>query len=294
VLAVYQHQALPYQKILEFPNLAHVPLNHALFALQNVPEQSLELQGLVVESVDIPKETADFELFLSIVPLANSLKMTLRYKTALFESTTIFQILEHYQCLLEELIAIPTQPLNLTTRCLDYQSIFNKTYIELAEIEIVLCQHPKIQEAVVIVAEDKQLVAYFVPKMATETLSTRELREFLQGKLPNYIMPAKFIKLDAFPLLPNGKINRYRLPLSERESSDDCKMIEDKLEFQLIKIWEQILKISPIYPQDNFFELGGHSWLAVKLLHHIEKTFNVNLGLMTLFQSPTIRQFAEV
>jgi len=294
VLAIYQHQELPYQKILEFPNLTHVPLNRALFALQNVPQQSFELRGMSIESMEIPKETADFELSLSIVPVAEHLQITLRYKTALFEPTTVAQILEHYQCLLERLIATPTQPLSFSTHCLDYQSSFNKARIELTEIEVVLCQHPEIQEAIVIVTEDKQLVAYFVPKMATQILSPNELKDFLQGKLPNYMLPSSFIKLDASPLLPNGRINRYHLPISEHNQLDYSPTIGDKLEFQLTKIWEKVLKISPIRPQDNFFELGGHSWLAVKLLYQIEAAFNVNLSLMTLFQSPTIRQFADV
>jgi NRPS condensation-like uncharacterized protein/acyl carrier protein len=294
ILTIYEHQELPYQKILELPNLTHVPLNRALFALQNVPEQALELQGMVVESIEMPKETADFELFLSIIPVDGQLKMTLRYKTALFEATTISQILEHYQQLLEDLIAVPTQSLNVGRYCLDYQSTFNKIYIELLEIEVVLCQHPKIQEAVVIVTEERQLVVYFIPKVTTQTLFIDELKDFLRGKLPNYMLPVSFIKLDAFPLLPNGKINHYRLPTSEQNLLAESPAIADKLEFQLTQIWEKVLGINPIHPQDNFFELGGHSWLAVKLLQRIEETFNINLPLTVLFQAPTIRQFAAV
>jgi len=168
--------------------------------------------------------------------------------------------------------------------------------IELGEIETILDQHPAVQESLVIVWDEslalKRLVAYVV--LASTSLSNviSELRSFLQDKLPDYMVPSTFITLDKIPLLPNGKVDRHKLPALEIKPAN-YHAPRNALELQLTKIWAKVLGIQSIGVHDNFFDLGGHSLLAVKLLSLIEKYFDKHLPLITLFQAPTIGQLAK-
>jgi amino acid adenylation domain-containing protein len=172
--------------------------------------------------------------------------------------------------------------------------------IELGEIENRLLNHASIKEAIVIADEnqagEKRLVAYIVPK-DNESLKISELREFIKQTLPEYMCPAAFVELPEMPLTPNGKINRKALPApSDELSIADRNFVAHRndLESQLVEMWESILQIRPIGINDDFFELGGHSLQAVRMFAEIEKTFNVNIPLATLFQAGTIGKLAEI
>ena len=146
--------------------------------------------------------------------------------------------------------------------------------IELGEIEALLTQHPAINEVAVMVEENggnKSLLAYIV---TSSTILQSEARSFLQERLPNYMMPNGFIFLEKMPLTPNGKIDRKALPAPDNTSRpSDTEIVQptNNLEAKLIKIWSEVLNISPLGIKDNFFELGGHSLLAVKLVGEIER-----------------------
>ncbi|ODG99848.1 non-ribosomal peptide synthetase [Nostoc sp. KVJ20] len=183
---------------------------------------------------------------------------------------------------------------------IDHQVKIRGFRIELGEIEALLAQHPGIQQTVVTARVDnpqnQRLVAYIVPH-PEQTPTTDELRHFLKQKLPEYMVPSAFVLLDTLPLTPNGKIDRRALPSpnsTKLDSENTYVAPRDELEFQLTKIWEQILDVQPIGVKDNFFELGGHSILAVKLFWQIEKTFNKNLPLAILFQSGTVEALAKI
>ena len=170
--------------------------------------------------------------------------------------------------------------------------------IELGEIEAAIGQHPSVREACVIDREDrpgdKRLVAYVVTQ-AQAQLTDRDLRAFLQSKLPDYLIPSALAIVDPLPLTANGKIDRRALPAPEysRQESEITFMApRDELELQLTKIWERVLDVQPIGIRDNFFELGGHSLVAVRLFHEIEKAFGKNISLSTLFQAQTIEELA--
>ncbi|NJL52309.1 MAG: non-ribosomal peptide synthetase, partial [Hydrococcus sp. SU_1_0] len=127
--------------------------------------------------------------------------------------------------------------------------------------------------------------------------TSRQLRDFLKTKLPDYAIPKVFVFLDALPLTPNGKINRQallELPLNPQETENDFLPPQDRLEWQLSQIWSRILNVKPIGRDDNFFELGGNSLLALRLFEQIQSTFGKNLPLATLFQAPTIAQLASL
>lgn len=187
----------------------------------------------------------------------------------------------------------------------DHQVKIREMRVELGEIESVLEQHPIVRETVVVAREDasgdKLLIAYVVPKLASNEMNqavlTKELRNFLNEKLPEYMVPSTFVNLDALPLTPNGKIDRSALPAPDqvRQDSEETFVApQDELELQLTKIWEKVLGVQPIGVRDNFFELGGHSLLAVRLVTEIEKVFGKNLSLSTFVEAQTLEQQASL
>lgn len=173
--------------------------------------------------------------------------------------------------------------------------------IELEEVESVMSDVSGIAGSAVVVRErrpgDKMIVAYYVPQHG-DVPSVAAVRKALQEKLPAYMVPNRFVELDAFPLTPAGKIDKRNLPAPPDETSDNTELLKkisrESVEFQLAAIWQQILGHKEIGLQDNFFDIGGHSLLAVDLFKRIEKRFGVNLPLATLFQAPTIEKLSEI
>ncbi|HZO73896.1 MAG TPA: non-ribosomal peptide synthetase, partial [Ktedonobacteraceae bacterium] len=139
--------------------------------------------------------------------------------------------------------------------------------IELGEIEAVLCQHPAVQQALVLLREDrpgdKRLVAYLLP-MVGASAGEAAVRQHLQQRLPDYMQPSALVWLDAFPLTPNGKIDQHALPVPEREAaqSEGEQVPRSPLQELLVTIWSQVLGHGQVGVAQNFFELGGHSLLA--------------------------------
>lgn len=170
--------------------------------------------------------------------------------------------------------------------------------IELGEIEAVLTQHPGVRQNTVIVREDtpgdKRLVAYIIARPKFD-LTVKQLRKVLQQKLPDYMVPSSIVELEAFPLTPNGKIDRRALPLPEQSiQHEEIVAPRNDLEQKLAKIWQNVLGKENISVTANFFDLGGHSLLAVSLLTEIETTFGRNLPLGTFLTAPTIEDLADV
>ncbi len=182
----------------------------------------------------------------------------------------------------------------------DHQVKIRGFRIELGEIEAALDQHPAVREAVVLAPEDapgeKRLVAYVVADR-DPVPTTTDLRSFLKEKLPEHMVPALFVLLDALPLMPNGKVDRRALPAPDRtrpELDKEFVAPRDDLELQLAQIWEEVLGIRPVGVRDNFFELGGHSLLAVRLFALIEKRLGRKLPLTTVFQGATVEHLASL
>lgn len=168
--------------------------------------------------------------------------------------------------------------------------------IELSEVEMVLASHSAIRETAVIVREDtpgdKRLVAYVT---TTTKTAVSELRQYLQPRLPEYMLPSAFVFLDKMPLTPSGKVNRRALPEPEygqRQQGAEITAPRTELETQLVALWQQVLKVKEVGIHDNFFELGGHSLLALRLFFQIDQKFGVNLPLITLFKGGTIEHLA--
>ncbi|MDF5713917.1 MAG: amino acid adenylation domain-containing protein, partial [Rhizonema sp. NSF051] len=171
--------------------------------------------------------------------------------------------------------------------------------IELGEIEIVLSQHAQVHSVVVIARQDplgdQRLVAYVVPQNDLRpTISS--LRQFLQVKLPDYMVPSAIVILESLPLTPNGKIDKSALPSPElsRERLDQFVAPRTPIEEILILLWVQVLKVQVVGIHDNFFTLGGHSLLATQLISRIRTHLQVELPLRSLFAAPTVAELAQV
>ncbi|HHP7229243.1 MAG TPA: amino acid adenylation domain-containing protein [Xenococcaceae cyanobacterium] len=171
--------------------------------------------------------------------------------------------------------------------------------IELGEIEAVLSQHPAVKEvALKVWSEDKlsdrRLVAYIVFKTQPAP-SFKQLRTFLRARLPQYMIPATFVTLDALPLTPSGKIDRRALPAPQKSSTSAATYIAPRshLERQIAAIWQEVLDLERAGIYDNFFDLGGHSLLLIQLRTQLEALLSRDISLVELFQYPTIAAFAE-
>jgi amino acid adenylation domain-containing protein len=181
---------------------------------------------------------------------------------------------------------------------LDHQVKIRGFRIELGEIEAQLEQHPAIRQAAVLAREDqpgeKRLVAY-VAADAGAAPAFEELRAFLQRKLPDYMLPAALVRLDALPVTTNGKVDRKALPAPDGVRPQLRRAFvapRDLMESQLAQLWEDVLDVRPIGVTDNFHELGGHSLLAVRIVGQIAQRAGIQLPLLTLFQHPTIEGLA--
>ncbi|CAC5339867.1 MULTISPECIES: non-ribosomal peptide synthetase [Planktothrix] len=180
---------------------------------------------------------------------------------------------------------------------IDHQIKIRGFRIELGEIETVLSQHPQVQEGIVIAREDelgvKRLSAYVIP--VTQQLTRQELRQFLQDKLPNYMVPAFLMLLDSFPLTPNGKVDRRALPIPEIDLHELENYIAPSTDTETIlaQIWQSVLGRERISIHDNFFELGGDSIIGIQI---VAKANQAGLGITPkqLFSHQTIAQLATV
>jgi acyl carrier protein len=142
---------------------------------------------------------------------------------------------------------------------------------------------------------DKQLVAYVVMKNGTR--DTAQLREYLRGRTPAYMVPDSLVPLDSLPLTTNGKIDRSRLSQISKTShliGDNFVAPRTELEEELAGLWAEILKVERVGINDIFFDLGGHSLLATRLIFRLRGHFHVDLPLRALFEAPTVAAIAPV
>lgn len=164
--------------------------------------------------------------------------------------------------------------------------------IEPGEIEAVLASDPAVANAVVRVLEvkpgDARLVAYLVPNEGAR-VDVPSLREYLRTRLPHYMIPQHFVTLDAFPLLPNGKINRGALPAPDtvaEEPLSPAQAPRTDSERLVAEVWSKLLGVERIGIHDNFFDLGGHSLLVAAAIAEIRKRTGVRLAINRfLFES---------
>jgi amino acid adenylation domain-containing protein len=187
-----------------------------------------------------------------------------------------------------------------TIECLgriDHQVKIRGYRIELGEIESVLNQYATVETSVVVAKElrpgEDSLVAYLIPAagLPKEKLISDELRAHIREKLPEYMVPAAFVWLDAFPTTPNGKIDRKALPLPENmrlPSPGQPEKLSNTMEETITNIWREALGLERIGLQDNFFDIGGHSLLLGQVRSKIQQALQLKIEMLDLFKYPTI------
>lgn len=180
----------------------------------------------------------------------------------------------------------------------DHQIKLRGFRIELGEIENLLQRQAGVRNAIVIVREDQPgspyLAAYIIP--GDMTPQPHALQNALKNKLPSYMVPNFYIMLNAWPLTPSGKLDHKALPALERNrshSDDDSIAFRTPYEKRIAQIWSEAMALENIGIHDNFFELGGHSLLAMRIITHINHTFDTQLPLRDFFESPTIAGLAQ-
>ncbi|HWO41819.1 MAG TPA: non-ribosomal peptide synthetase [Candidatus Eisenbacteria bacterium] len=208
---------------------------------------------------------------------------------------------------------------------IDHQVKIRGFRIETEEIEAVLRHHPGVWETVVVAREEtgnadrelrimegerensqfairnskspeKRLVAYVVPRGQSGVTST-ELRNFLNGRLPHYMVPSAFVLLNRLPLTVNGKIDRNALPAPDYAKAnldDDYTAPRSPIEETLAAMWAEILRLDRVGIHDNFFDIGGDSLNAAQVLARISNLFHIELSLRRLFEYPTVAGLAAV
>ncbi len=189
-----------------------------------------------------------------------------------------------------------------TLECLgrvDHQVKIRGFRVELGEIEAALARHPAVREAAVVARPDASgemsLAAYIVVRDGAEGSSAADLRRWLQGQLPDYMVPTAFVSLEALPLTPNGKVDRQALPdpgLARLTESADFVPPRGPVEEMVASGWGSLLGVERVGAHDSFFELGGHSLLATQLVSRLREAFGVEIPLRALFESPTVAGLA--
>lgn len=185
---------------------------------------------------------------------------------------------------------------------LDHQVKIRGYRVELGEIESVLAQHASVAQAVVVAREDtpgdQRLVAYLIVS-DRHTAAPSELRAHLQGKLPDFMIPATYIPLAAFPLTPNGKIDRRALPAPDRAKAPAAAAATlaiaaggSDLERGIATVFAEALNVESVALHDNFFDLGAHSLLMVQVHSQLQETLQRKFPLIHLFRYPTVSALA--
>ncbi|MEO6951677.1 MAG: amino acid adenylation domain-containing protein [Polyangia bacterium] len=182
----------------------------------------------------------------------------------------------------------------------DHQVKIRGFRVELGEIDALIKQQPGVRDSLVVartLRDDLQIVGYYV----SQTLQPQELRRAIAAKLPEQMVPAHLVRLDALPLTKNGKVDRNALPepqasAARREEDQPGGIASapptDELEAQLAGIWSEILHVKGIGSNDNFFEIGGHSLAAMHMLEGVRQQLGKAVPNHVLFHSPTVAAMA--
>jgi amino acid adenylation domain-containing protein len=185
----------------------------------------------------------------------------------------------------------------------DFQVKIRGFRIELGEIEARLAEHPAVRDAVVIAREDtpgdKRLVAYYTAAGGDSEpdapSSAERLRLHLSAVLPEYMVPAAYVQLEALPLTSNGKLDRIALsaPEADAYSTGGYEAPQSKTETILAEIWAELLRLDRIGRHDNFFELGGHSLLGIRVITRLVQALRVEVAIRDLFAHPVLADLAQ-
>jgi amino acid adenylation domain-containing protein len=171
--------------------------------------------------------------------------------------------------------------------------------VELGEIEAALRQHPSVREAAALVVEDvpesRRLVAY-VTLRTDASANPDELRAFLRGRLPDFMLPSSVVTLGEFPLTPNGKLDRGALPrreLTDAGSRSAYAPPQSEIERIIAALWEEALQLERVSVEDNLFDLGGHSLVLLQVQGKLREALRREVSIVDMFEHPTVSSLAR-
>nr|AGZ15458.1 putative non-ribosomal peptide synthetase [Streptomyces sp. MK498-98F14] len=180
----------------------------------------------------------------------------------------------------------------------DFQVKVRGFRIELGEIEAALTAHPDVDNAVVVVredrADDQRLVAYVVPGGPADPtgLDLEALTELVRARLPEYMVPSAIVPLAEFPTTSSGKLDRKALPAPDHTEAATGRGPRDHNEEVLCRLFAELLGVAEVGIDADFFEQGGHSLLATRLIGRIRNELNIDVKVTTVFRNPTVAQLA--
>jgi amino acid adenylation domain-containing protein len=173
--------------------------------------------------------------------------------------------------------------------------------VELSEVELALAQHPGVRQCTVMLGHGANdapaLIAYFTawPSTAADVRSVT-LRSFLRQRLPEYMVPAAFQRLQSLPLTASGKVDRNALPPPDWAPmpAEHADWVLDNVERDVLQIWKDVLSIDQVSPLDDFFDLGGQSISLLELMVRVKQHFGVSIEMANVLQASTIRTLSEL
>jgi amino acid adenylation domain-containing protein len=171
--------------------------------------------------------------------------------------------------------------------------------IELGEIESILRSYPSVGQAVVVISDqatdERRLLAFVIPRN-DDRLTSDELRDYMQKKLPAYMVPGQYIVRNSFPLLANGKVDRRALSVA-RDPGPALKATfvapQNELEQVIARLWQETIPVERVGRNENFFDLGGHSLSILEVRAKLQRLLERELSIVTLFEYPTVSSLAE-
>ena len=177
----------------------------------------------------------------------------------------------------------------------DYQVKIRGFRIELGEIETVLLSFDKVKEAVVVAHTQDDDSKYLVAYIVSDHDDLNQLRGYLLDKLPDYMIPSYFVRLQQLPLMPNGKVDRRSLPKPEEHlliGNNEYVAPRNDIEEKIVKIWQEVLVKDRISVTASFFEIGGNSLKVFSVLSRIKDQFGLTIDLKNYYRNPTIESLS--
>ena len=184
-----------------------------------------------------------------------------------------------------------------TIECLgraDHQLKIRGFLVEPSEVERCLVTYPVIKDAVVLAQtnaqQEKQLIAYYILHEAAQVPTTNQMRDHLEAHLPHYMIPSAFVRVDAFPMNGNNKLDRDALPVPQFNTNQHYLAPRTALEKKLAQIWVEELQVKVVGIEDDFFELGGNSLSAARVISSIRHQLAKDVALREFYQAGTIKK----